>query len=407
MEAANILYGDGTKVERDLKYGEFLAGLHDKYPDNHEIASFYALSLMGGCHNGRHIPTYLKAAAVARKVLKENPQHPGALHYTIHAYDEPSHARLGLEAANAYAQVAPGSEHALHMPSHIFVALGMWDRVVASNEESWAAGEERFKRKNLRHAQRAYHSLLWLTYGYLQQGRFEEAGKMIDIIEDDVKHHTSGRAKVHLNQMRAAYLVNSREWDGEVAAIKVNLGNVGLVNRSLNAFIDGMVALHGNDLAGAKKKVDVISSIRKRDTPKTLDGDLTMCYAPGTMPKKTREARISLILENELQASILIKQGKKQEAEAILKETVDLESSTSFSFGPPIIAKPSRELYGEFLLAENRPEEALVQFEKVFERAPKRTLSLKGYATAAARSNNPVKAAEARDMLNQIVKTEN
>ena len=407
VKAADILYGDGTKKERDLRYSDFLADLHDKYPDNHEVACFYALSLMGSRHNGRHIPTYLKAAAVAEKVLKENPWHPGALHYTIHAYDEPTHAHLGLQVANTYSQVAPGSEHALHMPSHIFVALGMWDRVVVSNEESWEAGEERFQRKNLRHAQRAYHSLLWLTYGYLQQERFEEAKKMVDIIEEDAKHHTSGRAKVHLNQMRAAYLVNSREWDGEVADIKVGLGNVGLVNLSLNAFIDGMVALHRNDMATAKKKVEEIARIRKRNTPKTLDGDFTMCYAPGTMPKKTREARISLILENQLQASVLIKQGKKEEAEVILKETVELEAGTSFSFGPPIIAKPSSELYGEFLLADNRPGEALVQFEKVFERAPKRTLSLKGFAEAAGRSNNPVKAAEARDLLNQIVKTKN
>lgn len=407
IRAADILYGEGTKKERDLKYSDFLADLYEKYPDNHEVACFYALSLMGSRHNGRHIPTYLKAATVTEKVLKENPRHPGALHYTIHAYDEPTHAHLGLEAANTYAQVAPGSEHALHMPSHIFVALGMWDRVVASNEASWEAGEERFRRKNLRHAQRAYHSLLWLTYGYLQQGRFEEAKKMVGIIEDDAKHHTSGRAKVHLNQMRAAYLVNSRRWDGEVADIKVNLGNVGLVNRSLNAFIDGMVALQRNDLAKAKKMVEEIARLRNKNTPKSLDANLSMCYAPGTMPKKTQEARISLILENELQASLLINQGRKQEAEIILKETVELEEGTSFSFGPPVIAKPSAELYGEFLLAENRPEEALAQFEKVFKRAPKRTLSLKGYAEAAARSNDPVKAAEARDLLNQIVKTEN
>ena len=104
----------------------------------------------------------------------------------------------------------------------------MWDRVVASNEESWEAGEERFQRKNLRHAQRAYHSLLWLTYGYLQQERFEEAKKMVDIIEDDAKHHTSGRAKVHLNQMRAAYLVNSREWGWGGSRYKSRIGKCGI-----------------------------------------------------------------------------------------------------------------------------------------------------------------------------------
>ncbi|MDN5215415.1 hypothetical protein QQ020_25270 [Fulvivirgaceae bacterium BMA12] len=402
MAAADVLYGAGSKKERDLEYMGFLKSLHDKHPGNHEIACFYALSLMGSRHNGRHIPTYLEAAGITEKVLEKNPRHPGALHYTIHAYDEPAHAHLGLPAANAYARVAPGSEHALHMPSHIFVALGMWNEVVASNEASWEAGEQRVERKKLHHSQRAYHSLLWLTYGYLQQERFEAAKKMIAIIQDDVKHHTTRRAKVHLNQMRAAYLVNSRKWDDDVGDIKINLEGTGLVNASLNAFINGMVVLERNDVANAEKMVREIAGMRQKKAPETLDANLTMCYAPGTMPKKTQEARTSLILENELQAAIFIKQDKLSEAESILKKAIALEENMSFSFGPPVIAKPPQELYGEFLLANNRPEEALAQFEKVFERAPKRTLALRGYAAAASRSNKPLKAREALNMLNEI-----
>lgn len=407
IKAANILYGDGDKNTRDLNYMTFLADLHQQFPEDHEIACFYALSLMGSSHNGRHIPTYLKAAEVAQKVLRKNPKHPGALHYTIHAYDEPEHAHMGLHAANQYAKVAPGSEHALHMPSHIFVALGYWDRVVASNEAAWEAGEERFKRKKLSHAQRAYHSLLWLNYGYLQQNRPTEAKRLVEIIEDDVKYHTTGRAKVHLNQMRAAYLVHTKLWNSEIADIRMSLDGVGLVNSTLNLFVNGLVALNRGDLQKCEKIINQINRRRLKSNPETLDGDIAMCYAPGTMPRKAREARTALIFEMELNALLQARRGNAKAAEAILKEAVSLEDNLSFNFGPPVIVKPSHEAYGELLLKEKRFEDAMIQFEKVLERAPRRILALQGYALAAERSNHSDKAKEVRKLLEEIVNPPN
>src|SRR5688572_25203201 len=171
LKATDILYGVGTKPERDKAYADFMGSLYEKYPGNHEVASIYALSLLGSVSVGRNDETYQLSAKISQKILKANPTHPGALHYLIHADDDPMHARDALVAANEYALVAPDASHALHMPTHIFVALGMWDKVIDLNEQSWRSSQERKSRKNLTNDQLGYHSFHWLEYGYLQKGR--------------------------------------------------------------------------------------------------------------------------------------------------------------------------------------------------------------------------------------------
>ncbi|MCF6223634.1 MAG: hypothetical protein L3J34_07890 [Flavobacteriaceae bacterium] len=151
--------------------------LNLKYPDNHEVKAFYALSLLGSVSDGRDDEIYGKGAKIAQGIIEENPNHPGALHYLIHSYDDPKHANLALDAAYSYAKVAPDASHALHMPSHIFVAMGMWDEVVKSNENSYQASVNRMERKKLDNDARGYHAFHWLEYGYLQQNRFEDAKK--------------------------------------------------------------------------------------------------------------------------------------------------------------------------------------------------------------------------------------
>jgi hypothetical protein len=148
----------------------------------------------------------MQAAAVAEEVFARNPQHPGAIHYLIHAYDDPIHAPLGLRPARVYAKVAGAASHAQHMPSHIFFGLGMWDEAVAANELSVKVADDRMKRKGLGPDQRSYHSLLWLEYAYLQEGRFEDAQGVITAIEQ------SGY-KQPLGRMRAIYAVETGECD--------------------------------------------------------------------------------------------------------------------------------------------------------------------------------------------------
>ena len=138
--------------------------MHDKYPADDEVTSFYALAILGTSHGGRDFSIYMRAAALVEQVYAKNPQHPGAAHYLIHAYDDPVHAPLGLRYADAYSKIAPSASHALHMPSHIYVAMGMWDEAAAINERSVKAADARREAKKLDVDQRGFHALLWLVY---------------------------------------------------------------------------------------------------------------------------------------------------------------------------------------------------------------------------------------------------
>src|SRR5690606_15789431 len=123
LRTLDVLFGEGEKEARDDAYAEAMAALAARYPDDLDAAAFHALALLGTAHEGRDFATYMRAAAVAEAVFDRNPRHPGAAHYLIHAYDDPVHAPPGLRPARAYAEIAPDASHALHMPSHIYVAL--------------------------------------------------------------------------------------------------------------------------------------------------------------------------------------------------------------------------------------------------------------------------------------------
>src|SRR5688572_16319000 len=180
IRGIDILYGKGNKTERDSSYANYMASLYKKYPGNHEVAAFYSLSLIGWGVDGRQTKLFEQAARIANEVLEKNPQHPGALHYVIHAYDDPDHAAAALKTADKYAVVAPDAGHALHMPTHTYLALGLWDKVVSSNVESWAAEKQRKERKSLDNNALGYHSYHWLEYGYLQLGQKQKARAMVD-----------------------------------------------------------------------------------------------------------------------------------------------------------------------------------------------------------------------------------
>ena len=139
IDAIEILYGNGTKEDRDLGYEDAMAKLHARYPDDVDAAAFYALSILGSAHAGRDVATYMRSAAVLEEAWITHRDHPGVLHYLIHSYDDPAHAPLGLRAARLYAKIAPDAGHAQHMTSHIFLALGMWTATVDANVAAIAA----------------------------------------------------------------------------------------------------------------------------------------------------------------------------------------------------------------------------------------------------------------------------
>jgi tetratricopeptide (TPR) repeat protein len=142
LRSIEILFDEGTQEEREIAYSAALEEMYRKYPDDLDAAALYAVSLITTSHGGRDYSRYMRAGAITEDILDSNPRHPGALHYQIHSYDDPVHAPLGLRAAKVYSEVAPSAVHALHMGSHIYFALGMWeqglDRNIRSYEEAIA-----------------------------------------------------------------------------------------------------------------------------------------------------------------------------------------------------------------------------------------------------------------------------
>ena len=178
LSALEVLYGPGSKSDRDRLYLQVMEQLAAQFPEDHEIQLFYALSIFGVSAGVRDTPSYMMATAIAQAVFSENPRHPGAAHYLIHGVDDPVHAVLGVSAARALSEMAPDAGHSLHMTSHIFTALGMWDDVVEANQR--AVQVQNRMREELGRPQRYWgHYNFWLLYGYLQQGKHEQARELL------------------------------------------------------------------------------------------------------------------------------------------------------------------------------------------------------------------------------------
>jgi tetratricopeptide (TPR) repeat protein len=379
LAAVEILYGEGTKQSRDFAYATAMRRLHEKYPDDHEAAAFYALSLLGTCHQGRDFRTYMNAAAIAEALLAKNPEHPGALHYAIHSYDDPIHAPLGLRAARAYAKVAPAAAHALHMPSHIFFAAGLWDDGARSNEDAWKASQTQPIESG------GYHALWWLQYAYLQQGRFADARRVLATMEQRTAAQHSPRLRFHLVQMHAMYSIET----GAAPRAGLDVSDIDLPARAANLFVAGTAALNRGQRQDAERS---LAALRDLQPPAAPDDSRHGHVYQGDVEALT-------IMEHQLAAQLLMADGKSKDAIELMTKAVAAEDKTPYDFGPPMPPKPAHELLGEMLLSSGHPDLARVQFELALLRAPKRALSLLGLARSFAQSE---KKAEAREVYEEL-----
>jgi tetratricopeptide (TPR) repeat protein len=379
LHATELLYGTGDKNARDDAYAEQMRILYEKYPDDLEAAAFYSLALLGSCQSKRDYAVYMKAAAVSEEIYIKNPKHPGALHYLIHSYDDPVHAPLGLRPAKVYAQVAPAAAHALHMPSHIFLALGMWNEVISSNQDSWAAADERMKRMNLGVDSRGFHALHWLEYGYLQQGRKKEAMETLTIMQEDAKKSGSIRTRRHYEVMWAAYVVETEGWSGEIAGMQVDVSGLNISIQATDAFVRGMAAVKNGKPSIAKEK---LTWLKTKGGTAEKEIKESAHSGHGTAYEEIDVQSVQ-VMEKELEALLLLSAGKKKEAVALLTEAAAIEDSMNFEFGPPLPVKPAHELLGEVLLELGRNQEARKSFEAALAKYPGRALSIKGLELTA------------------------
>ena len=191
------------KDDRDDVYLGHMARHAERYPDDLDGRAFYALALLGSAHEGRDYAVYERAADVAQGVLGESPEHPGALHYLIHAYDDPDHAALALPAARAYSEIVSAASHALHMPTHIYFALGLWEEASALNVRAFEAARDASARRGEPLNNHGWHALYWLNYSELQLGRDRSALAWLDTAVTRYHADSSSLALRHLVRMRA------------------------------------------------------------------------------------------------------------------------------------------------------------------------------------------------------------
>ena len=380
IQSMKILYSDNPdKVERDAAYMEYLEELCNKYPENLEVSAFYALSLLGSVPTGRNVKIYEQAAEVANQVLSRNMEHPGALHYLIHAYDDPEHAQLAKQAADSYAKVAPEASHALHMPSHIYVSLGDWDNVVASNIRSYQASLNRKEKMQLSNDARGYHAYHWLEYGYLQKRQKEKARKMVLDMQRYAQETPSKRGRAHLQFLVGTYLVETNDWnDDEITAIAIDVSGLNVAIRCQKAFIDGMIANYNRDLDQLKNIISGMKSDYELEALALADSNLTICTDLSREATFKSDIDESEVMTLQLMALRALLQNDEVEAEKLFKLSIEKEEALSFSYGPPFIQKPTHELYADWLLKKGRFAESKYHYEQTLKRAPNRLMALEG-----------------------------
>lgn len=384
LQAAEILYGEGEKVLRDSVYSAQMKNLYDKYPGQQEVAAFYALSLLGAVPVGRDYEAYGLGAQIAKGILKENPNHPGALHYLIHAYDDPNHAAKAIQAANNYSKVAPDAAHALHMPSHIYVAMGMWEEVITSNIASYEASVNRMERLELDNNARSYHAFAWLLYGYLQKGQIEAANSIMADMVRFTEELPSRSARSYLNEMKGNYLVETGDWEGSFADIEVEVEDLNIVAKASQALIEGVKAFRQQKAEKLEGLIRRLEDKRQTASLQISDRGTPMCSAGNTRDLPNRlDLNKANVMELELRGLYARLLDKPDMAEQMLAEAAELERNLDYAYGPPEIPYPSFELYGEWLLEQGRAEEALVQFNYSLDRGPRRTKALRGKLAAA------------------------
>lgn len=394
LNAVKLLYAEGVKSERDQAYSTAMERIYRDYPDDLDAAAFYSLSLLGMVQSSeKSYRLQAKAGAIALEVYQKNPNHPGAAHYIIHAFDDPEHAIIALPAARRYAGIAPEAHHARHMPSHIFLQLGMWPEAAASNESAWEASDLWMKRKNLSTSVRDYHSLHWLTYVYLQQGRYSKAQELLALMKktmSESKYENKLRPGYYENNyasMAAAYVIETERWDLATTLFPPAAGD-----EQVAAAPAGSHGSHGSAPAANDGPMTVRTSNRGQRLPLLVLGMAAALKGNGaTTPIAQNEP--PSIGELEVAALAASVKGDHKTATDLMQRAVSYEEQQGTPSGPPNVIKPAHELYGEILLRAGRPAEAAAQFKTSLLRQPNRARSLLGAARAEKAMRNDVAAA--------------
>lgn len=375
VDALQQLYSDADEVDhvtRMMAYEKAMQELHRTYPDDAEAAIFYALSLLGTAYSSppdKSFGRQKKAGAILEEIFVTQPNHPGVTHYIIHSYDYPPLAGRALEAARRYAKIAPDAPHALHMPSHIFTRLGLWQDSITSNRAAAAAAHrDKWTGEEL-------HATDYLTYAYLQGAQDSEAKRILDALptltaelKEGIPNYSSG--VFASAAIPARYAVERRKWD-EAAQLAVQVaffpgGKLCWAEATLH-FARGLGAARTKELADARRSVEQLERCRE---------------VLNQVNEKLWANRVE-VQRRSVAAWLSLAEGKKDEALSLMRSAAELEESTDKSPVTPGAIVPARELLAEMLLEVKRPADALIEFEATLEDAPNRFWSLYSAGRAA------------------------
>ena len=373
-----VFYSNADRIDyatRVRAYATALGQLHRKYPDDREAEIFYAYALSAlGTPTDQTFAYQLKGAAILEKLLVELPNHPGVLHYLLHAYDNPTYASRGLSAARRLAKVAPSSPHALQFPAHIFVRLGLWQESIETNRAGSDVDDLFFKP----------HAMDFLVDSYLQTGQDIAAKRVVDegATIKIIPHLLDAYA---MAAMPTRYAVERHRWD-EAAALTLPQQREfawGLFPHAEAALVFGRALGEARigEIDAARKDLDRLQELR---------ANLIKANSEGTW----QEYWVSQI-ENHRQmvtAWIAYTQCRRDEALQILRAVADREDSTEWDPVMPGRIISARQLLGEMLLNANHPLQALQAFEAALKVEPGRFWSLYGAARAAELSGDKAKA---------------
>lgn len=375
---------------RCIKFEKAMGQLSIAYPKDKEAGIFYALSLSAAADPADTAFTkQKKAGSILNTLYPGEPDHPGIVHYLIHTYDYPELAELALPAARKYASVAPSSAHALHMPSHIFTRLGLWNEMIQSNLASINSSQCYAQAAGMKgHWDEELHGLDYLVYGYLQKGENQLAKKQLDYV-NTINEVSPLNFKVAyaFAAIPSRYLLENKNWK-EAAHIpfkKMVPWEKFPWQKAIIHFSRLMGSVHTGDRNAAKAELAELHKIH--DTLQAQKETYTANQV--AIQIKTSEAWIRF---KEARPDDAVGRGKNTEALALMKMAADMEDKTKKHSVTPGEVIPARELLGDLLLEMNNPAEALIAYEADLKKHRARFNGLYGAGLAAEKSGNIEKA---------------
>ncbi len=393
ITAIAAFYSDSKKLNHEARakaYSDAMKKVYEAYPDDHEAAVFYALSLLASEPEGdATFANRKQAAAILEKLFAAEPDHPGVAHYLIHAYDKPQLAQLGLPAARRYAQVAPAAPHALHMPSHIFARVGLWQDDINSNLASIAATRKTVA-MHMGGEGHQFHAMDFLFYAYMQSGRDSDARALIEEIrampdkKDDMYGTGYDPHQAALAHLTALYPIEMHDWASAAALAPTEVA--GTAEESTIYWARAIGSAHLRKPEEVRKDLAAIESLHQKLVAEKSE------FAEGVEDDR-----------KEVQAWLAFAEGKDDDAVEAMRPIADKEDS----LGDEPEGIPAREMIADMLLEAKRPQQALVEYQTDLKLNPNRFDGLYGAARAAEAAGKQNDATEYYALLLKVCGSSN